>query len=479
MDEEHVSEKVHEVARDLDWSFEEEKLLRVIRENIRAIRWSLDDIKGISPIICMYKILIEAGHKTSTQPQRRLNPAMQEVVKKEVIKLLDAAPKDQNKTTFTCPYGTFAYKWMLFGLCNGPVSFQQFMMEIFHDIVENFIEVFMDDFSVVGSSFDECLCNLKNVLHRCEESNLVLNWDKCHFMVKEGIVFGHKVSEIGVKVDWAKLKVIEKLPPPMNLKGIRSFLGHAGFYRRFIKDFSSIAKPLTNLMIKEWHHVGSRAWTKKGQNTSCDVLCQSYLVGSKVIVHTDHSALKYLMSKKDDKTRKGSKNQVANHLSCLENQGTGTQVIHDDFPEQLFEVTNLPWYADIVNYLSNGIIRRSIPAEEVSSILSYCHTGPIGSNFGAGRTAAKVLQSEYYWLLLFKDAYANVIACDSCQKVGNKYILVAVDYVSKWVEALSFRTNEFRVTGEESLLQLNEHEELRLDAYENAEIYKEKNQEMT
>ncbi|XP_073119565.1 uncharacterized mitochondrial protein AtMg00860-like [Henckelia pumila] len=118
-------------------------------------------------------------------------------------------------------------------------------------MVEKFIEVFMDDFFVVGSSFDACLCKLKKMLQRCEESNLVLNWEKCHFMVRDGIVLGHKVSEKGVEVDRAKLKVIKKLPPPMNLKGIRSFLGHAGFYRRFIKDFSSIAKPLTNLLIKE------------------------------------------------------------------------------------------------------------------------------------------------------------------------------------------------------------------------------------
>ena len=85
---------------------------------------------------------------------------------------------------------------------------------------------------------------------RCEETNLVLNWEKCHFMVKEGIVLGHRISERGIEVDKDKVETIEKLLPPSSMKGIRSFLGHVGFYRRFIKDFSKIAKPLSNLLVQ-------------------------------------------------------------------------------------------------------------------------------------------------------------------------------------------------------------------------------------
>ena len=125
------------------------------------------------------------------------------------------------------------------------------MMAIFADMVKKCIEVFMDDFSVFGASFDNCLANLDKVLQRCEESNLVLNWEKFHFMVQEGIVLGHKISKKGIEVDKTKLDVIDKLPPPVNVKGICSFLGHAGFYRWFIKDFSKIAKPLSNLLNKE------------------------------------------------------------------------------------------------------------------------------------------------------------------------------------------------------------------------------------
>ena len=108
------------------------------------------------------------------------------------------------------------------------------MLAIFSDMVEKFLEVFMD--LVFSESYTSCLENLAKVLKRCEETNLVLNWEKCHFMVREGIVLGHRISSKGLEADRAKIDVIEKLPPLMNVKGIRSFLGHAGFYRRFIKD---------------------------------------------------------------------------------------------------------------------------------------------------------------------------------------------------------------------------------------------------
>ena len=160
-------------------------------------------------------------------------------------------PDDQEKTTFTCPFGTFAYRRMPFGLCNAPATFQRCMMAIFADFLENIMEVFMDDFSVYGQSFEECLENLERVLERCVKVNLVLNWEKCHFMVQEGIVLGHIISNRGIEVDKAKIEVIENLQPPKTVREVRSFLGHAGFYRRFIKDFSKITKPLTELLMKD------------------------------------------------------------------------------------------------------------------------------------------------------------------------------------------------------------------------------------
>ncbi|XP_058777081.1 uncharacterized protein LOC131651432, partial [Vicia villosa] len=310
---------------------EEARLIQILQKNKAAIGWVLADLKGISPAYCMHKIMLEEDFKPVAQPQRRLNPTMKEVVRKEVIKLLEAGmiypisdsawvspvqvvpkkggmtvirndknelipsrtvtgwrmcidyrrlnkatrkdhfplpfmdqmlerlsgqnyycfldgysgynqivvnPEDHEKTAFTCPFGIFAYRRMPFGLCNAPTTFQRCMQAIFSDLIEKSIEVFMDDFSVFGKTFDTCLNNLDVALERCIETNLILNWEKCHFMVTEGIVLGHKVSSRGLEVDQAKVEVISKLPPPINVKGVRSFLGHAGFYRRFVKDFS-------------------------------------------------------------------------------------------------------------------------------------------------------------------------------------------------------------------------------------------------
>ncbi|KAL0336560.1 UNVERIFIED_CONTAM: hypothetical protein Sradi_4867900 [Sesamum radiatum] len=141
-------------------TLEEEKLIRVLREFREAIGWTIADIKGLSPSTCMHRILLEEGAKPSREAQRRLNPPMMEVVKKEIMKLLDAgfhqipvAPADQEKTTFTCPFGTFAYRRMPFDLCNAPATFQRCMVNIFSDYVEQFIEVFMDDFTVYALKY--------------------------------------------------------------------------------------------------------------------------------------------------------------------------------------------------------------------------------------------------------------------------------------------------------------------------------------
>ncbi|KAL4367044.1 hypothetical protein GQ457_05G022450 [Hibiscus cannabinus] len=274
---------------------QEEKLIATLRQHKEALGWTIADIKGISPTIYMHKMLLDDDHKPTVDAQRHLNQAMKYVVRKEILKWLDAGiiypisdsewvspvqcvpkkggiivisneknefiptrtvtgwriaipPEDQSKTTFTCPYGTFAFRRMPFGLCNAPATFQRCMTAIFSDLNEDCLKIFMDDFSTFGDNFDNCLNNLEKVLKRCKETNLVLNWEKCHFMVDEGIVLGHKISSKGMEVDKAKIEVISKMPPPTTVKGIRSFLGHAGFYRRFIEDFSKITKPLCSLL---------------------------------------------------------------------------------------------------------------------------------------------------------------------------------------------------------------------------------------
>nr|GEV72413.1 reverse transcriptase domain-containing protein [Tanacetum cinerariifolium] len=145
-------------------------------------------------------------------------------------------PRDQEKTIFTCPYGTFAYRRMPFGLCNAPGTFQRCMLAIFHDMVEKTMEVFMDDFLVFGNSFENCLSRLDKMLQTCEDTNLCLNWEKSHFMVKEGIVLGHNISRNRIEVDMTKVDVIPKLPHPTTVKD-------------YIKAFQTLKKKLTEAPI--------------------------------------------------------------------------------------------------------------------------------------------------------------------------------------------------------------------------------------
>ncbi|GKE56396.1 reverse transcriptase domain-containing protein, partial [Tanacetum coccineum] len=261
------------IAKDLSVK-EKAALIKVLKSHKRAIAWKLSDIKGINPEFCTHKVLMEEDYKPAVQHQRRVNLKIHDFIKKEVEKLLDAGliypisdspwrlmrneyycfldgflgyfqipidPHDQEKTTFACPYGMFAYCHMPFSLCNAPGTFQRCMMAIFYDMIKKTMEVFMDDFLVFGNSFGNCLSHVDKMLQRCEDTNLCLNWEKSHFMVKEGIVLGHKISKNRIEVDKARVDMIAKLPHPTTVKGVRSFLGHA--------DFETLKKKLTKAPI--------------------------------------------------------------------------------------------------------------------------------------------------------------------------------------------------------------------------------------
>ena len=161
------------------------------------------------------------------------------------------APEDQEKTTFTYPFGIFTYRRMPFGLCNASSTFQSCIVSIFSDFLEDCIEVFMDDFIVYGPSFDACLDSLTRVLGKCMEAYLVLNFVKCHFMVRQGVVLRDVISTEGITIDRSKIDFIASLPYPTCVLEVRSFLRHIGFYRRFIQDFIKIALPLSKLLQKD------------------------------------------------------------------------------------------------------------------------------------------------------------------------------------------------------------------------------------
>ncbi|GKC59885.1 reverse transcriptase domain-containing protein [Tanacetum coccineum] len=347
------------------------------------------------------------------------------------------APEDQDKTTFTCPYGTFAYKRMPFGLCNAPTTFQRCMTAIFHELIEDSMEVFMDDFSVFGSSFDHYLKNLEKMLKRCEETNLVLNWEKCHFMVKEGIALGHKVSGSGIEVDKAKIKAISKLPNPTNVKAIRSFLGHASFYRRFIKDFSQIARPMTQLLVKD------------APFNFLEDCIQAF------------DTLKQFDIEIRDK--KGVESLAADHLSRLEHPGLGKLTraeIKDIFPEErLMTISNknnepcllTESYEDAWPEMKQNKFFDNVTAGHPEDIMAS--SPPQGKSSRLGKISARMTKHPS------KITYPS---CEICQSLGDilhahswenlsplintvtNTFIVAIDYVSKWVEAQAFPTSDAR-----------------------------------
>ncbi|GJU51527.1 reverse transcriptase domain-containing protein [Tanacetum coccineum] len=349
-------------------------------------------------------------------------------------------PKDQEKTTFTCPYGTFAYRRMPFGLCNAPGTFQRCMMAIFHDMISKNYEVFMEISQFLGIYFDSCLSKLEKMLKRCEDTNLVLNWENATYS--------------GIEVDRAKVDVIAKLPHPTTVKGVRSFLGHAGFYRRFIQDFSKIARPMTHLLEKETPFVFSKDCidafqTLKKKLTGAPILVvpdwnlpfELMCDASDFVIKKEMPAVVYafekfrpylvLLLQEFDITirdKKGSENLATDHLSRLKNPHKDVlenKDINDHFPLETLGVISsesTPWFADYANYhagnfiikgmstqqkrkifkdvkhyfwddpylfrtCADQIIRRCVHGQEANDILKACHEGPTGGHYSANLTA--------------------------------------------------------------------------------------------
>nr|GEX84202.1 reverse transcriptase domain-containing protein [Tanacetum cinerariifolium] len=382
------------IAKDLSVE-EKTALITVLKSHKRAISWKLSDIKGINPEFCTHKILMEEDFEPAVQHQRKVNPKIHDVIKQE------------EKTTFTCPYGTFAYRRMPFGLCNAPGTFQRCMMAIFHDMIKKTIEVFMNDFLVFGNSFQSYLFYLERMLKRCEDTNLCLNWEKSHFMVKEGMVLGHKISKHGIEVDKAKVDVITKLPHPTTVKAPILIASDWDMPFELMCDASDFA-------------IGA-------------VLGQRQDKHFRLIHYANHSTLKYLFAKKDSNERllrwvlllqeftfkvidtKGAENLAADHLSRLENPHQNVldpKEINESFP------------LETLNLVSTRVIRRCVSGLEAIEILKACHYGPIGGHHGPNYTTKKVFDSGFYWPTIYRDAQDLVKNCDVCQRqaYGNSLI---------------------------------------------------------
>nr|GEU29505.1 reverse transcriptase [Tanacetum cinerariifolium] len=463
------------IAKDLSVE-ENAALITVLKSHKRAIAWKLSDIKGINREFCNHKILLEEDFTPAVQHQRRVNPKihdkggftiveneeneliptrlvtgwrvcidyrkLNEATRKDYFPLpfmdqmlerlagnqyycfldgfsgyiqISIDPKDQEKTTFTCPYGTFAYRRMPFGLCNAHGTFQRCMMAIFHDMIKKPMEVFMDDFSVFGDSFQSCLSHLEKMLKRCEDTNLCLNWEKSHFMVKEDFS----------KIARPMTRLLEKDTP---------FI----FSQECVDAFQTLKRMLTKapiLIAPDWDmpfelmcdasdfaigavlgqhrdkhfrpiHYASKTMTEaesKYTTTEKEILAVvyafekfwSYLILNKSIVYTDHSTLKYLFSKKDSKARllcwvlllqeftftvvdtKGAKNLAADHLSRLENPHQNVldpKEINESLPLETLNLISSHgsqstlWFADFTNYHAGNFIIKGMTSQQKNKI---------------------------------------------------------------------------------------------------------------
>ncbi|GJS77943.1 reverse transcriptase domain-containing protein [Tanacetum coccineum] len=552
---------------------EKEALLKVLKSHKQAITWKITDIKGIDPRFCTHKILMEEDYKLAVQSQRWVNPKIHEVIKKEVIKLLDAGmiypfsdspwvspihcvPKKGGITVVANEDNELIPTQLVTGwrVCidyrklNKAIRKDHFSLPFMDQMLERlagnefycFLDGFLGYFQIPIDPQDQekttftCLMELSLTV-ACHLACVMLP-----VLSKEGIVLGHKISKSGIEVDRAKVDVIAKLPHPTIVKGVRSFLGHAGFYRRFIQDFSKIARHMTRLLEKDapfvfsqdcinafetlkkklieapilvvpdWNrpfelmcdasdfaigvvlgqrktkhfqpiHYASKTMTEAQihyTTTEKEMLAvvyafekfRPYLILSKSIVYTDHSALKYLLSKQDAKPRLLCVSTT--WFADIANFHAGNFIVKGMSSQQ-----KKKFFKDVKHYFwddpylfwicTDQIIRWCVHGQEAFDVLKACHEGPTGGHHGANLTAKKVFDAGFFWPTIYRDVHAMIKSCDTCQRQGNfsqrnempqnaiqvyeifdvwgigfmgpfpssrgnKYILVAVDYLSKW-----------------------------------------------
>lgn len=161
------------------------------------------------------------------------------------------APSDTEKTAFRTRYGHFEYTVMPFGLCNAPATFQTLMNTLFYDLIDKSVVIYLDDILVFSASMELHIIHLEAVFKRLQQHSLFVKGSKCRFLQTEIEFLGHRISPLGISVDTSKTQVIREWPTPQSTTELQSFLGLAGYYRRFIENFAGITSSLTDLLKKE------------------------------------------------------------------------------------------------------------------------------------------------------------------------------------------------------------------------------------
>nr|GEW47074.1 reverse transcriptase domain-containing protein [Tanacetum cinerariifolium] len=486
---------------------EKSAMIKVLKSHKRAIAWKLSDIQEVeklldagliypisdspwvSPVHCVPKkgdFTVVANKENELIPTRlvtgwrvcidyrKLNEAtrkdhfplpfmdqmLERLARNEYYCFLDGffgyyqipiEPCDQEKTTFTCPYGTFTYRRMPFGLCNAPGAFQRCMLAIFCDMVEKTMEVFMDDFSVFRNFFENCLSRLDKILQRCEDTKLCLNWEKSHFMVKEGIVLDHKISKNRIEVDKAKINVIAKLPHPTTVKGAENLA--ADRLSRLENPYANVLDP-NEINEKFPLEMLSMVTSRGDSGTPWFADFANYHAGNFLV-----KALDILKAWHNGPTREHhGANLTAKKVEAKALPTNDARVVCK-FLKSLFARFGSPRaiISDRGSHFCNDQFEKVMRKYGVTHRLSTAYHP---------QTSGKVEVTNR--------AYKIPIGCTPYKLVYGKACHLPIELEHKAYWALKQTNFDLSVAGDHRKIQLNELNELRNHAYENSLIYKKK-----